>query len=205
MMTTTRVSSSFCIVVFLVFISTSSLCFPRTTSAFGMTTTTATVVPAVVSKRRDLPEKIIVGYTTRCSDQVVDAVRNGVNVVIWSFVELVLPDSNDAQEQVQCVAHFNLDCVKRMIQRLDLEGYTDTVHLVSFGKIFQMRDFFGCGFYLCIRINIFLNYCCCCCCCNNYKQKVVGMDHTYQIMFTQRQMICIMHLLKHVVIYFTGK
>ena len=111
-----------------------------------MTTTTATAVPAVVSKRRDLPEKIIVGYTTRCSDQVVDAVRNGVNVVIWSFVELVLPDINDTQEQVQCVAHFDLDCVKRMIQRLDLEGYTDTVHLVSFGKIFQMRDFFGCGF-----------------------------------------------------------
>ena len=79
-------------------------------------------------KRRALPKKILVGYATHCSEKVLRSVRDGVNVVIWSFVEMKIDN-----EKAKCVSTFNVSCAKEMIAKLDREGYTETVHLVSFG------------------------------------------------------------------------
>ncbi|VEU45284.1 unnamed protein product [Pseudo-nitzschia multistriata] len=79
---------------------------------------------------RSLPEKILVGYATRCSEQVLQAVRDGVNVVIWSFVEMTIAAEDN---KAKCTSTFDLFCAKQMITQLDAEGYDDTVHLVSFG------------------------------------------------------------------------
>ena len=92
---------------------------------------------STVPLRRPLPEKILVGYATHCSDKVLQSVRDGVNVVIWSFVEMVerteKKHNNPAQSQARCVSSFDIHCAQQMIRQLDQEGYTDTIHLVSFG------------------------------------------------------------------------
>ena len=79
--------------------------------------------------RRELPSKVIVGYATECNEQVVTAVKQGVNVVIWAFYHLS-PNgrANDAELQKVDVA-----CIQNMMQDLDQQGYSDTVHLVSMG------------------------------------------------------------------------
>ncbi len=82
--------------------------------------------------RRALPEKLLIGYATNCNEKVVQAVQNGVNVVIWSFVEMLFSDG-DRKKDARCVTTFDIDCAKSMIQQLDEKGYRDTVHLVSFG------------------------------------------------------------------------
>lgn len=92
----------------------------------------------MVSNHRRLPDKILVGYATRCSEKVLQAVRDGVNVVIWSFVEMTAVADKDAAEsksgaKAKCIASFDVLCAKQMIAQLDQEGYDDTVHLVSFG------------------------------------------------------------------------
>jgi len=92
-------------------------------------------------RQRALPENIIVGYTTHCTEKVVKAVREGVNVVIWSFVEIRIDDDEEYTDttmknsdlKAECVSSFDRDCAKQMINQLDSEGYNDTVHLVSFG------------------------------------------------------------------------
>ncbi|OEU18176.1 beta-glucosidase [Fragilariopsis cylindrus CCMP1102] len=119
-------------------------------SAFGIDSTNIMIAPPP-PKRRDLPEKIIVGYATQCTEKVEQAVRDGVNVVIWSFVEIIVDGNKDkdndtvtekehstvnkkaANAYAKCISHFNRDCAKQMINKLDSEGYDDTVHLVSFG------------------------------------------------------------------------
>jgi hypothetical protein len=120
--------------------------------AFGIDNTnimTAQHATPLPPKKRDLPEKIIVGYATHCTEKVEQAVRGGVNVVIWSFVEIIAVDNNDndtvteteeqttgtiaANANAKCISHFDRDCAKQMINKLDSEGYDDTVHLVSFG------------------------------------------------------------------------
>jgi chitinase len=90
----------------------------------------------MMPERRNLPEKILVGYATRCSEKVMQSVREGVNVVIWSFVEMTVAADDEATSGVKgakCISTFDLFCAKEMISQLDREGYDDTVHLVSFG------------------------------------------------------------------------
>ena len=88
-----------------------------------------------MAERRKLPEKILIGYATRCSEKVIQAVREGVNVVIWSFVEMTVAPENetDSGGKAKCISTFDLSCAKEMINQLDREGYDDTIHLVSFG------------------------------------------------------------------------
>ena len=108
-------------------------------------------------RRRDLPDKLLVSYTTQCSGKVSQAVRNGVNVVIWAFVEMIVVNYNVGEQQetcrsdqlpendtkrriknnngssAKCIVRFDRDFAKKMIAQLDSEGYNDTIHLVSFG------------------------------------------------------------------------
>jgi chitinase len=102
--------------------------------------------------RRPLPERVLIGYATHCTDKVARAVKEGVNVVIWAFVEIrpaassggdddqqQPPHDNDdigtslATNVAKCISYFDLDGAKRMIANLDSEGYSDTIHLISFG------------------------------------------------------------------------
>jgi hypothetical protein len=94
---------------------------------------------------RVLPKKVLVSYTTQCSDKVVQAVRQGVNVVIWAFCEMSLVEEEEAngdadmkpttsgKKVAKCLARFDCDCAKKLIAQLDEEGFDDTIHLVSFG------------------------------------------------------------------------
>ena len=78
---------------------------------------------------RKLPEKVLVGYATDCNEDVAKAVREGVNVVAWSFLDLrKLPDGSIVAETA-----LDLDCIQQMISQLDFEGFNSTVHLISFG------------------------------------------------------------------------
>lgn len=104
--------------------------------------------------RRPLPETVLIGYATHCTDKVVRAVKEGVNVVIWAFVEFrsssSLGGEDDQQQQsprddeddagstetaksTKCISYFDVDAAKKMIATLDNEGYNDTIHLISFG------------------------------------------------------------------------
>lgn len=74
---------------------------------------------------RKLPEKVLIGYAHNCDDKVKTAVRQGVNVVIWSFMDLK-PASMIADD-------LDFACIRHLIADLDQDGFDDTVHLVSFG------------------------------------------------------------------------
>lgn len=81
--------------------------------------------------RRRLPEKVLIGYATDCNEKVSTAVRNGVNVVVWSFMEI----SKDIPTGDITVSEnsLNFGLIRQVISELDKEGFGDTVHLVSFG------------------------------------------------------------------------
>ena len=86
-------------------------------------------IPVLQSHRRLLPERLLIGYATGCDEKVVKAVREGVNVVIWAFLDIrTQPDG-----KVATMGSLDLECIRQTIARLDNEGYDDTVHLVSFG------------------------------------------------------------------------
>ena len=116
---------------------------------------------------RPLPEKLLIAYTTTecyCNHDeespssqsssstssppavVRRALRDGVNVLIWSFFEITPNKSNnidhhhhhqDDEHNTHYNIHTNslgnLNCIKQVIHQLDREGYTDTIHLTSFG------------------------------------------------------------------------
>jgi hypothetical protein len=51
-----------------------------------------TAALAVLTQRASaLPEKLIIGYANwgECDDKIIEAVENGVNVVIWFAINLV--------------------------------------------------------------------------------------------------------------------
>jgi hypothetical protein len=82
-------------------------------------------VPEIpLAPTRPLPEKVIVGYTHDCDEKTKKAIRQGVNVIIWSFMELK-PYGN--------LAELDFRCIRDLIFEMDSEGYDDTVHSVSFG------------------------------------------------------------------------
>jgi Glycosyl hydrolases family 18 len=86
------------------------------------------------TRRRPLPDRLLIGYTTQCSPKVEHAVRNGVNVVIWAFCEMTVKEDWDyTGNRAKCISRFDRDCAKNMIAKLDAEGFDDTIHLVSFG------------------------------------------------------------------------
>lgn len=80
--------------------------------------------------RKSLPDKVLVAYATECNDLVIKAVHDGVNVVIWSFMEI----QKDIEDNVIVTGNsLDFECIRKMIKSLDNEGYQEVVHLVSFG------------------------------------------------------------------------
>lgn len=90
---------------------------------------TAKVHEGFNNLRRELPAKVIVGYATQCNEQVVTAVKEGVNVVVWAFYNL--SPTHVASSSVS--SSLDLKCIQEMIHQLDEIGFDDTVHLVSMG------------------------------------------------------------------------
>lgn len=95
-----------------------------------------------VSPVRELPETVLIGYGSDC-DAVRRAVQDGVNVVIWAFMDIVSSDllspSKTYQPRVlqptvgQVVTDLDLPAIRDLIDELNQSGYDDVVHLVSFG------------------------------------------------------------------------
>jgi chitinase len=81
--------------------------------------------------KRKLPEKLLIGYANNCDEKVASAVKDGVNVVVWAFLELRKAQDDDGD--LIPVTSLDLEQVQNMIRRLDDQGYGDTVHLISFG------------------------------------------------------------------------
>jgi chitinase len=101
-----------------------------------------------------LPPKILVGYTTTNGiSKVIQAVRSGVNIVVWSFVEFepqkrnpeatvvssdTTKDDDDVCQNdkggksIICVPTFDVEIAKQTVSALDQEGLS-VIHLVSFG------------------------------------------------------------------------
>lgn len=108
----------------------------------SITTMNALSVPVILSNehnlpkpRRELPPKLLIGYATDCGKKVAHAVRDGVNVIIWSFLEIEHV-GNIASDDASLVIKWNSldpECIRQLISDLDNEGYSDTIHLASFG------------------------------------------------------------------------
>jgi len=99
--------------------------FPSTTS----------IVSSPLAKR-ELPKRVIVGYAKTCSDNVIESVRNGINVLIWYFIHFEAKSDHDNNLYPVVMGNptgENLEVINACIHKLDGLGYDDIVHLVSFG------------------------------------------------------------------------
>jgi len=111
---------------------------------------------------RQLPSRLLIGYGSDCT-KVRRAVEDGVNVVIWSFLDIVarrhqldvpatiasgtnevVSDERRRRDEEQhgesssnieaeIVTTLDLKSILNLIRELDEAGYDDTVHLASFG------------------------------------------------------------------------
>mmetsp|Transcript_22025 Transcript_22025/g.46455 ORF Transcript_22025/g.46455 Transcript_22025/m.46455 type:complete len:405 (-) Transcript_22025:136-1350(-) len=118
---------------------------------------------SAASPIRDIPEKVLIGYAGDYYENARKAVvEDGVNIVIWSFVNIVaandnqeiLPDgalfstqrrafSNvpdnayDPQQRLKTTAvvktGLDMGKIKDLIEELDGGGYSHVLHLASFG------------------------------------------------------------------------
>jgi hypothetical protein len=81
-------------------------------------------------KSKILPEKLIVGYANwnQCDEKIVEAVINGVNVVIWFSINLSV--SNDGKPIITNGP--DMDCVATIINKIANLGL-ETIHLISIG------------------------------------------------------------------------
>lgn len=104
---------------------------------------------AGIRSLRELPEIVLIGYGSSC-ENVRRGVQSGVNVVIWSFLDIVASDDHHAlkseaisrsrrdgeeNEIASGKVQTNLDlkAIRKLIEDLDNSGYGHVVHLVSFG------------------------------------------------------------------------
>lgn len=90
----------------------------------------AALLTARALARMPLPPVVCVAYTfTACGAPVVTAVRNGVNVCVWTFAEVTA--GGDGSPVITTVG-LDLDCVATTYSTLATEGLP-AVHLVSIG------------------------------------------------------------------------
>ena len=79
-----------------------------------------------------LPEQIIAGYATACPGRVAESVREGTNVVIWSFISHLAAD-NTTDPPTPVIEHdLNGTCIGQLALDLERDGLP-TTHLVSIG------------------------------------------------------------------------
>ena len=105
--------------------------------------------PSIRRRPNQLPAKVLIGYGSDC-DAVRQAVHDGVNIVIWSFIDVARVDlatystaSNqfrnrvleieDLQSVYTVSTSFNLTTVRSLIFDLDSSGYGDVLHFASVG------------------------------------------------------------------------
>lgn len=80
-----------------------------------------------------IPEKVVIGYGSNV-DKVRQAVLDGVNVVIWAFVDIVFdPESPPDYRRTLLKSNLDLDAIEKLILELRDSGYGDVLHLLSFG------------------------------------------------------------------------
>ena len=84
--------------------------------------------------RRKLPDKLLIGYANSSDEEnkVIKAIEDGVNVIVWAFLELKRSTTGQEPSLVP-VTSLDFNKVQNLIHRLDNQGYDDTVHLISFG------------------------------------------------------------------------
>jgi len=137
-----RLFSLFVLVCIFV-IAEESLALAPTSSS-----TTRPYQPVNNKMRRQLPEKLLIGYGINV-DKVRKSVHDGVNVVIWAFMDIVAATAADSasssthrelQESASSRPHarirtgLDLEGIRQLIQELDQDGeHSHVVHLVSFG------------------------------------------------------------------------
>jgi Glycosyl hydrolase family 1 len=97
----------------------------------------------------ELPKKVLIGYGSDCN-AVRRAVHDGVNIVVWSFIDVVRIDiATDASasnqfrtlvlenEDIQSIysisTSLNLTDVRSLIVELYTSGYGDVLHFASVG------------------------------------------------------------------------
>lgn len=73
-----------------------------------------------------LPRKVLVGYGSNCN-AVRTAVHSGVNIVMWSFLDVVVVD-----HATQISTSLNLTAIRDLIGELNRDGY-DVQHFASVG------------------------------------------------------------------------
>ena len=78
---------------------------------------------------KQIPEKVIIGYPSwgQCDDQIIEAAKNGVNVIIWFAINLSLDESGPF---ISGGPDYN--CVAKIIQKLNELGLP-TINLISIG------------------------------------------------------------------------
>ncbi|GAB5371468.1 hypothetical protein AAMO2058_001582400 [Amorphochlora amoebiformis] len=78
---------------------------------------------------RTLPKKLIVGYANwcQCDRKIVDAVQDGVNVVIWFNTNL---KTQNGKAKIECCT--DLKCVAQVARELE-DKKLDVIHLMSIG------------------------------------------------------------------------
>lgn len=80
-------------------------------------------------RRKQIPDKVVIGYASN-PDVVPKAVKDGVNVIAWAFVDL---DCSDTTTLCEIRTNLDLHAVRSTIENLEKQGYTDTIHLMSIG------------------------------------------------------------------------
>ena len=125
------------IIVLLLLLSTSIRHHRTTTAAQNITPPASSSYPSSRERsvRRALPSKVLIGYTAGRDYATVRnaVVRDGVNVVIWSFVEIIVPESVTTTTEGVLKTNLNIKQIRRLIIELDMSGYSHVVHLASFG------------------------------------------------------------------------
>mmetsp|Transcript_23017 Transcript_23017/g.31548 ORF Transcript_23017/g.31548 Transcript_23017/m.31548 type:complete len:414 (+) Transcript_23017:2707-3948(+) len=79
---------------------------------------------------RKLPERLIVGYANwnECDDNIVEAAKNGVNVIIWFSIFLLTSKHGEPI----ITNGPDMDCVGEKVQKIRELGL-ETIHLISVG------------------------------------------------------------------------
>lgn len=88
-------------------------------------------ISTVVNKRPILPSRVILGYANwnQCDSKLVEAVEQGVNVLVWFACNLIVDDVNG---DISITGGPNWDCVAKITKDIREKGL-DVIHLLSFG------------------------------------------------------------------------
>ena len=87
-------------------------------------------ISTVINKRPLLPSRVILGYANwgQCDSKLVEAVEQGVNVLVWFACNLIIDENGDAS----ITGGPNWECVAKITKDLRDKGL-DVIHLLSFG------------------------------------------------------------------------